>query len=74
MQEESSFLNKKIIVCRETTERPEGKESGQLTICKRPNQLNRIFQTLNNNYKINSMCPYGDGRSSEKIAEILNEI
>lgn len=74
LQEESSFLNKKIIVCRETTERPEGKESGQLTICKHPNNLTSIFKNLNNNYKIDSVCPYGDGKSSEKIASILNEI
>ena len=73
LQEESSFLNKKIIVCRETTERPEGKESGQLLICKNPDQLNRIFNSLKDNYVIDSPCPYGNGRSAEKIASILNE-
>lgn len=73
LQEESSFLNKKIIVCRETTERPEGKTSGQLVICKNPQDLNRIFNSLKDNYEIDSPCPYGDGLSSNKISDILNE-
>lgn len=73
LQEESSFLNKKIIVCRETTERPEGKKSGQLVVCKSPSNLNKIFQSLKFNYEIDSPCPYGDGNSSLKIKQIINE-
>ena len=33
IQEEASFLNKKVIVCRKSTERPEGIRSGHLHIC-----------------------------------------
>lgn len=73
LQEESSFLKKKIIVCRKTTERPEGKKSGQLSICESPDDLHRIFEELIYNYKVDGNCPYGDGLSSLKIAKILNE-
>tara|TARA_R110000824_G_scaffold391769_1_gene589765 strand:+ start:1196 stop:2182 length:987 start_codon:yes stop_codon:yes gene_type:complete len=73
LQEESSFFKKKIIVCRKTTERPEGKESGQLSICQSPNDLHGIFQQLIYNYETDGDCPYGDGLSSLKIAKILNE-
>tara|TARA_R110002020_G_scaffold20258_2_gene69273 strand:- start:43 stop:663 length:621 start_codon:yes stop_codon:yes gene_type:complete len=72
IQEEASFLNKKVIVCRKTTERPEGRVSGHLVMCPRPDKLAGIFQDLNDNYQIDLDCPYGDGKSSEKIAEIIN--
>ena len=73
LQEEGSFFNKKIIVCRQTTERPEGKISGHLIICKSPQELSRIFNDLKDNYQIEEECPYGDGLSSLKIAKLLNE-
>jgi UDP-N-acetylglucosamine 2-epimerase (non-hydrolysing) len=73
LQEESSFLKKKIIVCRKTTERPEGKKSGQLSICESPDDLHGIFEELIYNYDVDGDCPYGDGLSSLKIAKILNE-
>ena len=73
IQEESSFLNKKVIVCRKTTERPEAIRTGHIKLCKDPNNLEFLFEEIVNNYFINSECPYGDGRSSEKILKILNE-
>lgn len=73
LQEESSFLKKKIIVCRKTTERPEGKKSGQLSICESPDDLHGIFEELIYNYEVDGGCPYGDGLSSLKITKILNE-
>lgn len=73
IQEEASFLNKKVIVCRKTTERPEAIKTGHITLCKDPNDLQFLFQEILSNYFINSECPYGDGRSSEKIFKILNE-
>ena len=73
IQEEGSFLNKKIIVCRKTTERPEGKVSGHLIMCESPENLYRIFNDLKYNYEIEEECPYGDGDSSSKIATLLNE-
>lgn len=73
LQEEASFFNKKVIVCRKKTERPEGKRSGHLIICESHQELCRIFDDLKDNYKIEEECPYGDGRSSVKVKKILDE-
>lgn len=71
LQEEGSFFNKKVIVCRKTTERPEGMDTGHLHICRTPKELPILFEVINKNYKITSECPYGDGYSSEKIKSLL---
>jgi UDP-N-acetylglucosamine 2-epimerase (non-hydrolysing) len=73
IQEEASFLNKKIIVCRKTTERPEGINSGHIFLCKDPIYLFLIFESLIENFKINEECPYGDGFSCNKILNILKK-
>ena len=73
LQEEGSFFNKKVIVCRTTTERPEAIETGHLHICKSPNSVKYLFNSLIDNYIINNKCPYGDGKSSIKFKNILNE-
>lgn len=71
IQEESTFLNKKTIVCRKTTERPEGINTGHITLCPDPNQLTHNVDNIIENYTINTECPYGDGYSSEKILKII---
>lgn len=71
LQEEGSFFNKKVIVCRETTERPEAIETGHLHLCPSPEGLANKFGELADNYYINSTCPYGDGYSSLKIKNII---
>lgn len=73
LQEEGSFFNKKVIVCRHTTERPEGKLSGHLYMCPIPAMLPDMVDKVNKNHYINSPCPYGDGNSSKRIVELLNE-
>jgi len=73
LQEEGSFFNKKVIVCRTTTERPEAIETGHLYICPDPKILPKIFESLKNNYYINTICPYGDGHSSERLIQILSK-
>ena len=73
IQEEGSFLGKKIIVCRKTTERPEGIETGHLHLCESPDKLPNIFETVMRNFTIDSACPYGDGNSASKINKILAE-
>jgi UDP-N-acetylglucosamine 2-epimerase (non-hydrolysing) len=73
IQEEGCFLNKKVIVCRKTTERPEGIETGHINLCKSPNDFSDIFEHCFENYYIDSQCPYGDGKSSEKIIKIINK-
>ncbi len=72
IQEESSFLNKKVIVCRKITERPEsvGKHS---FMCGEPKDLKGLFYSLRDNYKVDLECPYGDGRSSKRIVNYLKE-
>jgi UDP-N-acetylglucosamine 2-epimerase (non-hydrolysing) len=70
LQEEGSFFNKKVIVCRETTERPEGINTGHLYLCKDVAELQPLFDNLINDYYIDTECPYGDGKSAEKIRNV----
>lgn len=72
IQEEACFLNKKIIVCRKTTERPEGIYSGHIYLCQKPEELEHHFLKINNDFLISKKCPYGNGKSSKKILKILN--
>jgi UDP-N-acetylglucosamine 2-epimerase (non-hydrolysing) len=71
IQEEATFLNKKSIVCRKTTERPEGIESGHIFLCSTPTNLDNLVYKINNDYYIDNECPYGDGNSANKIIKIL---
>ena len=73
LQEEGSFLNKKVIVCRKTTERPEGKKSGHIYLCRKPEELSKMFTDLSKSFYVKAKCPYGDGNSSIKISDIINE-
>jgi len=73
LQEEASYFNKKIIVCRKITERPETIGTNSF-LCDTPKDLNSIFKNHIFNYKVNNNCPYGDGYSSDKILEILKKI
>jgi UDP-N-acetylglucosamine 2-epimerase (non-hydrolysing) len=73
IQEESSFLNKKVIVCRKTTERVESLNINSF-LCGTPDKLENMFDELITNYEINEDCPYGDGKSSEKIIKILEKL
>jgi UDP-N-acetylglucosamine 2-epimerase (non-hydrolysing) len=71
LQEEGSFFNKKVIVCRTTTERPEAIETGHLHICKSPNDLKSKFGELIDNYYIDTKCPYGEGNTANLVYKIL---
>ena len=71
LQEEGTFFNKKVIVCRKTTERPEGLETGHLHMCETPQDLKDLFGKLIENPYISISCPYGDGYTSEKVLKIL---
>ena len=75
LQEECSFFNKKIIVCRETTERTESVEYTS-TMCEKPAHLKNRFKWVNENYNVDiygyaQTCPFGDGKASEKIVKVL---
>jgi UDP-N-acetylglucosamine 2-epimerase (non-hydrolysing) len=73
LQEESSFLKKKSIVCRKETERKEGLGTFSF-LCKEPEDLEEMFTELLTSYEINDNCPYGDGNSSQKIYDIIKQI
>ena len=72
LQEEGSFFNKKVIVCRKTTERPEGIFTGHLHMCKTPANLINLVNEIEKDPTWNAECPYGDGNSGQKICNILN--
>ena len=73
IQEEAAYLNKKVIVCRKTTERPEGIKSGHLFLCNKPNNLKKMTSRLIKDYKVKNECPYGDGKSSKRIVHYLKK-
>jgi len=70
IQEECSFLKKKIIICRKTTERPEVLENYGV-LCDSIDKLENYVDNFMNNYEINKECPFGDGNSWVKIKKIL---
>lgn len=70
IQEEASFLKKRVIICRETTERSEALESFHF-LCKKIEDLPIIFNNIINDYKPDAECPFGDGKSVEKIFQVL---
>lgn len=73
IQEEASFFNKKVIVCRRVTERPESVGTHSF-LCDNPDELEGLFYNIIDDYKIDEPCPYGNGKSSEKIISILRGI
>ena len=72
IQEEACFLKKKCIVCRKVTERVEGLDDFAF-LCKHPDELSSLFNKIKSSSStlVDKPCPYGDGHSAEKIADIL---
>jgi len=70
IQEECSFLKKKIVICRKTTERPEVLENYGV-LCDSIDKLENYIDNFMNNYEIDKECPFGDGYSWIKIKKIL---
>lgn len=73
LQEESSFFCKRTIVCRKETERPEA--LGQTsTLCPSPAHLESLIKETMANFEVKeSICPFGDGFSAQKIVKILEK-
>lgn len=77
IQEEVPSYGKPVLVMRDTTERPEGGESGTLKLVGTDEEV--IYQNfkllLENEEEYNRMAkacnPYGDGHACERIADIL---
>jgi UDP-N-acetylglucosamine 2-epimerase (non-hydrolysing) len=72
LQEECSFFNKKIIVCRKGTERPETIGSHSF-LCTNPKDLEQLVSIINLDHIINSTekCPYGNGDSWVNIKKLI---
>jgi len=79
IQEEAPSLGVPVLVLRDTTERPEGIESGTLKLVGTKEdtiyQIAKDLLTDNGLYKkmAKAKNPYGDGNASERITEILWE-
>jgi len=71
LQEESSFFRKKCIVCRTTTERPEG--IGTFSFMTGIDELESLFYEVKKNPIPVGKCPYGDGKSADRIVNILKQ-
>jgi UDP-N-acetylglucosamine 2-epimerase len=73
LQEECSFLNKKCLVCREKTERPEANGLTSFMV-EKPKYLKSNFEYQIKNYEVDFKSPYGDGNSAEKIIALFKKI
>jgi len=73
IQEECSFFNKKCLVCRKITERPESLGLTSFLIDE-PKNLNEYFDFHLKKHEINIQSPYGDGYSATKIVNILKKV
>jgi UDP-N-acetylglucosamine 2-epimerase (non-hydrolysing) len=73
LQEECSFFNKKCLVCRKVTERPEAIGQSSFMV-DNPVELIEIFMKHHDDYKIDYKCPFGDGHAAEKIMLILKNM
>jgi UDP-N-acetylglucosamine 2-epimerase len=72
LQEETSFLKKKCIVCRKKTERLEGVGTFAL-MCLEPEDLEGLFNQVNADHIPVGDCPYGDGYAAQKVYEVLED-
>jgi len=69
IQEECAAFRKKILVCRDTTERPEGIDAGFAKIIG-TNLIDNFKQTLDD-FRWEGKNPYGDGNASKKIIDTI---
>jgi len=80
VQEEAPSLGKPVLVMRETTERPEGVAAGNARLVGTGQRriVDELSQLLLHPEERTAMArisnPYGDGRASERIADILAQI
>jgi len=77
LQEEAPSLGKPVLVVREETERPEGIEAGTARLVGTDYQniysnLDRLLSDQKEYQKMaNAVNPYGDGKASERIVDII---
>lgn len=79
IQEEAPALGKPVLVLRTETERPEAVEVGTVKMAgvEKENIISLTQELLDNPFEYNKMAgainPYGDGRASERIVDILSK-
>lgn len=77
IQEEAPSLGKPVLVMRDTTERPEGVEAGTVKLAgtSRKGIKDAMHRLLADKEEYQRMAkaknPYGDGKASQRIAEII---
>lgn len=72
IQEECGTFGKKILVCRHSTERPEGVEAGFARLVG--DDILPHFDWANDDPAWSGDNPYGDGRASERIAASIGAL
>lgn len=77
VQEEAPSLGKPVLVLRDTTERPEGVEAGTLKLVGTESEKvkKEMEELLDNDAEYQRMTqaknPYGDGKASERILDVI---
>jgi len=80
VQEEAPSLGKPVLVMREVTERPEGIEAGVVKLVGTDSMsiVTSVAELLDNDATYKRMAeavnPYGDGKASERIVDILSSV
>lgn len=70
IQEECSFFNKKALVCRKITERPESVGLTSFMVAE-PHTLKSEFKKHIDDYEVDIVSPFGDGKSSQYICDLF---
>lgn len=79
LQEECPYFGKPVLVMRDTTERPEGINAGTVLLAGTSEEsvytnLDMLLKNASLYKKMSSAInPYGDGKASERIADILEK-
>lgn len=74
LQEECSFLKKKCLVCRKTTERPESLHNTSFLVTNYQDLETMFEEHINDYVPIISTSPFGNGESSKKIIEVFKKV
>lgn len=71
IQEECAALNKKILVCRDTTERPEGIDAGFAKLID--DRITENFAWANDQPRWEGINPYGNGKAGQIIVKSIQK-
>ena len=71
IQEECAAFQKKVLVCREKTERPEGVDAGLARTVGA--DIGNNFKWANDSPEWTGENPYGDGKAAERIVNHIKD-